>query len=510
MNYPEYLKDAKDFALAIFQCFNKENGYTDIYVQPERQLKARRGGDAWELLDFPQIEGLGVVPEAMVEKYANRGNSPVPFVIGTKQFHNILTTFFDNPDWPKLVSDAGGCLYPVFSVDDQSGPGDEEDLESVDLEQTVDDNLLYRLRITLQKQDMGKFGMMMRCLRPVNRSLQELGLPLNLESMLKSRSGLILITGATGAGKSTTMAGIIDLFNETRNANIVLIEDPVEFLHSPKRSSITYREVGTDIDTFAEGVNQVLRFVPDVIGIGEIREPNTMQAALRAAESGHLVLGTIHAPTTFNAIRKALSFLETNGEKLSFGSSLVGVIAQTLQPRFGSDGVSIDGKALAYEILDLTGNKALLAASVERMVSSQSMGDELASLEKTFIEKPSSLGVAGSPYSDRIGELVRKGLIDHRYVLSLCDASSRASIEAAGVEHLRRREALQQQSHASANATLAAPEPVQVQAPPPQIAPAATPVDAIKPAAQAVPAGFVQPAEQKRGGLGRFFGGGKE
>lgn len=281
----------------------------------------------------------------------------------------------------------------------------------------------FRVRCTLQQQDMGGIGLMLRCLRPVAETLSELGLPETLSSICNARSGLVLVTGRTGAGKSTSIAAMLNQINKQRSSNIVIIEEPIEFIYKARMSRFTYREVGNDVDSYANAVEQALRYVPDVLSIGEIRDAETMKAAVRAGESGHLVFGTIHAANAMGAIRKALGFLDTQGEKLAFATNVVGVLAQALLPTTNSH-----AKSLAFEIMDFTAKQngvTLLAETVEKMLSPQSDGTELQNFEKDFLSQQRRIGVGSSPYVQSLKYLLKNKKIELANALSLIhDASS--------------------------------------------------------------------------------------
>ncbi|HAJ90687.1 MAG TPA: type II secretion system protein E [Rhodospirillaceae bacterium] len=180
-------------------------------------------------------------------------------------------------------------------------------------------------------------------------TIQQLGLPNGIRLLLENPKGIILISGATGAGKTTTMAAMVDMINEMRRAHIVTIEDPIEFVFERKNSIFSQREIGIDCASFADGVKDAMRQRPNVIVIGEIRDRETAEQALLAGESGHLVIGTFHASSACGTISKMLGFFggDERASKLQILSeSLVGVINQSLIPK-----VSKDGYALAVDFL---------------------------------------------------------------------------------------------------------------------------------------------------------------
>ena len=162
-----------------------------------------------------------------------------------------------------------------------------------------------------------------------------LGLPDSIRAFTDLRRGLVLVTGPTGSGKSTTLASLIDIINRTKPLHIVTVEDPIEFLHDHKRSIITQREIGEDTDSFAEALRRVLRQDPDVILVGELRDLETISMALTAAETGHLVFGTLHtqdAPQTIDRIIDVFPTQQQEQIRVMLASTLEGVVTQQLVP----------------------------------------------------------------------------------------------------------------------------------------------------------------------------------
>jgi twitching motility protein PilT len=186
------------------------------------------------------------------------------------------------------------------------------------------------------------------CERTV-RSAAELGLPPVIEELSRLQNGLVLLTGPTGTGKTTTLNFMIDLINHGRRAKIVTIEDPVEFVHDNLRSIIVQQEVGTDVRSFREALIHVLRQDPDVIVIGEMRDVETIETALVAAETGHLVLATLHTPDTVQTIQRIYSVFPANQQNaiiIQLASTLQAVIAQKLLARANGS-----ARVLACEVL---------------------------------------------------------------------------------------------------------------------------------------------------------------
>jgi twitching motility protein PilT len=210
---------------------------------------------------------------------------------------------------------------------------------------------LARFRVNAFQQ-RGLISMACRAIPHRVSSIEELSLPSVVTELAEEERGIVLLTGTTGSGKSTTLAAMIDHMNFTMSKHIVTIEDPIEFLHSDKRSAINQREVGMDTASFKRALRRVLRQDPDVILIGEMRDEETVQTALSAAETGHLVLSTIHTVDATESINRLLDFFppHQHGQARSMiAGTLKGVISQRLVP--GADG----GRVAVCEILRTTG-----------------------------------------------------------------------------------------------------------------------------------------------------------
>jgi twitching motility protein PilT len=182
-------------------------------------------------------------------------------------------------------------------------------------------------------QQRGTVGMVLRVIPTTVRTVEELRLPLVCERLAEERRGLILVTGTTGSGKSTTLAALIDFINRTRTGHIITIEDPIEFLHRDKRSFINQREVDVDTRSFSEALRGALRQDPDVVLVGEMRDFETIETALTAAETGHLVLSTLHtldATETINRIVSVFPPHQQKGVRIQIASVLKGVISMRL------------------------------------------------------------------------------------------------------------------------------------------------------------------------------------
>jgi twitching motility protein PilT len=201
-------------------------------------------------------------------------------------------------------------------------------------------------------QQRGTISLACRAIPHKISTIEELALPEVVTELAEEERGIVLLTGTTGSGKSTTLAAMIDHMNYTTSKHIVTIEDPIEFVHSDKRSAINQREVGMDTASFKRALRRVLRQDPDVILIGEMRDEETVQAALSAAETGHLVLSTIHTVDATESINRMLDFFPPHQHaqaRSMIAGTIKGVISQRLVP--GAEG----GRVAVCEILRMTG-----------------------------------------------------------------------------------------------------------------------------------------------------------
>jgi twitching motility protein PilT len=184
------------------------------------------------------------------------------------------------------------------------------------------------------------------------RTPEELGLPLAIEKLVDKHSGIILITGPTGSGKTTTFNCLIDMINRSRRGKIITVEDPVEFIHENRLSIIVQQQVGSDTPSFSKALTHILRQDPDVIGVGEMRDLETISTALTAAETGHLVIATLHTPDAPGTVDRIVDAFPGDKQAqilIQLASSLQGVVAQRLLPR-----VDGDGRVLATEVMVAT------------------------------------------------------------------------------------------------------------------------------------------------------------
>jgi twitching motility protein PilT len=208
---------------------------------------------------------------------------------------------------------------------------------------------LGRFRVNVYKQ-RGTFAVAMRSIPVKVPDIDALGLPKPISELAQRERGFVLVVGAAGNGKSTTLAAMVNLVNRTKARHIVTIEDPIEFLHNDERSCVSQREVGIDTGNFAAALRAALRQDPDLILVGEIRDSETMEIAVQAAETGHLVFSTMHTPDVSRTVNRLLALSDNPIElRDRIADCMQGVVAQRLVPRAGG------GLALAMEILVVTG-----------------------------------------------------------------------------------------------------------------------------------------------------------
>ncbi|MCS6830522.1 MAG: type IV pilus twitching motility protein PilT, partial [bacterium] len=223
-----------------------------------------------------------------------------------------------------------------------------EKTKELDFSYGVKDVGRFRFNVYRQR---GSVGCAMRAIPSAIPSLEQLRLPAILRDLTRRHSGLILVTGPTGSGKSTTIASMIDVINSERNCHIMTIEDPIEYLHSHKNCMVNQRELGTDTDSFHNALRAVLREDPDVILVGEMRDLETIRAALTLAETGHLVFATLHtrnAPQTIDRVVDVFPPEQQEQIRIQLANTLESVIAQQLLPMLGG------GRVAAVEIMIAT------------------------------------------------------------------------------------------------------------------------------------------------------------
>jgi len=275
-----------------------------------------------------------------------------------------------------------------------------KDAQEVDLAYSVAGLGRFRCNVFQQR---GTVGLVLRVIPMRIRTVEELGLPPILQKIALEERGLVLVTGTTGSGKSTTLAALIDYINQTRCVHVMTVEDPIEFLHRDQRSIVNQREVSVDTRSFAQALRSALRQDPDVILVGEMRDFETIETGLLAAETGHLVLSTLHTLDATETVNRIIAVFPPHQQKqirLQLATVLKAVISQRLIP-------TVDGTARA--------------AAVEVMISTPFIRDCIVDKEKTHLI-PSAIAAGTSQYSmqtfdQSIFSLVEQGRVSYEEAL---------------------------------------------------------------------------------------------
>jgi len=240
-------------------------------------------------------------------------------------------------DRQKLTNDDISSM--AYSIMNQYQQAKFETTNEIDLAHSLPAVARFRVNCFRQR---GSFGMVFRVVPTDPPGLDDLGLPEVLKKISLERKGLILVTGTTGSGKSTTMAAMVNNINTSRNCHVITIEDPIEFLHKDRKSIINQREVGSDTNSFAMALRAALRQDPDVILVGEMRDRETIDIALSAAETGHLVLSTLHTLDAVETIMRVVSQYPPHQHlqvRLQLAGILKAVVSQRLMPKADGQGV---------------------------------------------------------------------------------------------------------------------------------------------------------------------------
>ncbi len=254
-------------------------------------------------------------------------------------------------DMPPLTPDeVENLLFPMLTNEQRRRL--EQDWE-LDFSYGVEG--ISRFRVNFYK-DKGNYAAAFRTITEKVPSFEQLGLPDIVRKTSEKPRGLVLVTGPTGSGKSTTLAAMIDYINTTRSLHILTIEDPIEYIHTSKQSIIHQRELGMDTRSFSNALRAALREDPDIILVGEMRDHETIALALTAAETGHLVFGTLHTSSAAQTIDRIIDVFPEGQQqqiRVQLANSLVAVFAQTLLPRLQPNGTK-KGRVMAQEIMLVT------------------------------------------------------------------------------------------------------------------------------------------------------------
>ena len=244
-------------------------------------------------------------------------------------------------DTPLIGNEAEKIIREILS------PEQEEMLKDKGEIDTAYSDADIRVRLNIFK-DYNGYSFAFRLIRDDIPTMKEILLPLSVQELIKAPHGLIIVSGATGSGKTTTIASMLNAINETAAKHIITVEDPIEYIHTNKKSFFSQREVGQHTESFISGLRSALRQDPDVLFVGEIRDYATMSTALNAAETGHLVFSTLHTGNVVEAVDRIIQYFPTEEEefaKSSLANCFLGIIHQELLPK------RLGGKVAAFEVL---------------------------------------------------------------------------------------------------------------------------------------------------------------
>jgi twitching motility protein PilT len=351
----------------------------------------------------------------LLELLAHYEGSDLHFRAGAPPRMRIDGELLTLDDEPRYTPDTYALAKDIMSK--QAGE-EFDNRHDVDFAYSVDGVGRFRCNAFYQRSSV---AIVFRRVRPSPGSAEELGLPGAVYQLAAEPRGILLVTGPTGCGKTTTLASLIDYINQTRACHVVTIEDPIEYLHADKMAAIDQREVGFDTESFSRAMRAVLRQDPDVILVGEMRDPETAFAAITAAETGHLVLTTLHTINATETIHRIVDFFPPHQHaqiRVSLAGTLLGTVAQRLVRR--ADG---SGRVPALEVMVANGRireciaNPELTSEIEMIVSEgqyygmQTFDQSLAQLlEKDVITLDEALRSASNPHDLRV-MLERRGLV---------------------------------------------------------------------------------------------------
>ncbi len=355
----------------------------------------------------------GLQIEDILREALSRGATDIHMVANTPIMLRINGELY--PMHATQVFDQANCTRLLLEMLNEAQRALLEKEWSVDFMHILDESR-FRVNITLQRYGMEA---VFRSIRTRIPTPEELMIPPSVIRMMDSNRGLILVTGPCGSGKSTTLACLVDVLNQTRRAKIITIEDPIEYIHTNKNSFVSQREIGLHSPSFEAAMRYVLRQDPNVVLIGEMRDDETIAAALLVADTGHLVLATLHAVDAPQAVDRIIDSFPGHQQaqiRAQLAATLRGVVAQTLLPR--SDG---QGRIAGFEILMNTqavaamirqGRTHEIPNAIEMGINEgmKTMTRSMQELAKAGMIDPSLLPASNvSPFTSRPGSAPRKG-----------------------------------------------------------------------------------------------------
>ena len=319
----------------------------------------------------------------LLETMVALGASDLHVTVGSHPVIRLNGSLERLDDFPRLsADDTQRLLYRILSTEQQKHL---EINRQIDVSYSIPGLARFRVNVYFQRESLGGA---FRMIPAELKTLEDLGLPTQLHELSKKPRGLVLVTGPTGSGKSTTLAAVVDEINRTRDDHIMTIEDPIEFLHRHKRCIVNQREIGPDATSFAEALRGALRQDPDVILLGEMRDLETISTAITAAETGHLVFATLHtqdAPSTIDRLIDVFPAAQQEQIRVQLAATIQGIVTQTLLP-------TVDGKGrvAALEILlpDDAVRNLIRQAKVEQIYSvmQTNTGRGMQTLEQAMVD----------------------------------------------------------------------------------------------------------------------------
>jgi twitching motility protein PilT len=356
--------------------------------------------------------GAPLAIDDLLERMVARGASDLHVTAGSEPAIRVHGSLERMEDVGRLTpDDTQTLLYRILSTEQQKR---FEINRQIDLAYSLPGVARFRVNVYFQRESLGGA---FRMIPSELKTLEELGMPAALHELATRPRGLVLVTGPTGSGKSTTLAAMIDEINCSRADHIMTIEDPIEFLHRHKRCVVNQREIGPDATSFADALRAALRQDPDVILLGEMRDLETISTALTAAETGHLVFATLHtqdAPATVDRLIDVFPAAQQEQIRVQIASTLQGVVTQTLLPR--ADG---SGRVPAIEVLipDDAVRNLIRQAKVEQIYSVMQTGGKrgMQTLEQSLSDLvqrgivSEDVAIARSSRPEQLDGLLKRG-----------------------------------------------------------------------------------------------------
>jgi twitching motility protein PilT len=337
--------------------------------------------------------------DTMLVSMIHCGASDLHLTVGAPPVVRVNGQMRYLPDYPALEPADTAMLVRAALNEEQWGYFEEN--HEFDFAYSVDGLSRFRVNLYIQR---GSCGAAFRAIPHSIKPLEELGVPESVARFAQMHRGLVLVTGPTGSGKTTTLAALLDLANRTRSSHVITIEDPIEFLHPHKQCLVNQREVGADTESFATALKHALRQDPDIILVGELRDLETTSTALTAAETGHLVLATLHTQSAAQTVDRVIDIFPPHQQhqvRAQLAAALQGVVTQALAPR--ADG---QGRTIITEIMFAT-------AAIRNLIR-EGKNHQIPS----FMQSGAREGMLS--FDQHLAERVRTGLISYEQGLGLC------------------------------------------------------------------------------------------